>query len=135
MDFGSTVGPVGFNSGNINVDTAIIGVSGLTATDGLSTTFLQEASMLARMITSARRTLIVADASKFGHNAFANIAPLSAIAVLVTDAPPSADLSQALSLAKAEVIVALPARSHPSLAPVLTHKLIRVETGSQRTGV
>jgi hypothetical protein len=59
--------------------------------------------------------LIVADASKFGHNAFANIAPLSAIDVLVTDASPPADRSQALSLAKAEVIVALPPRI-PSFA-------------------
>jgi DeoR family transcriptional regulator, fructose operon transcriptional repressor len=107
IDLGSTVGPVGFSSGNISVDTAVIGVSGLTV-DGLSTTFLQEASMLARMINSARRTLLVADASKFGHNAFAHIAPLSAIDVLVTDVLPPADLSLALSQAKVEVILASP---------------------------
>jgi DeoR family transcriptional regulator, fructose operon transcriptional repressor len=107
VDLGSTVGPVGFSSGNISVDTAVIGVSGLTV-DGLSTTFLQEASMLARMINSARRTLLVADASKFGHNAFAHIAPLSAIDVLVTDVLPPADLSLALSQAKVEVILASP---------------------------
>jgi DeoR family transcriptional regulator, fructose operon transcriptional repressor len=108
IDLDSTVGSVGFNAGNINVDTAVLAMSGLTGTDGLSTTFLQEASMLARMITSALRTLIVADASKFGHNAFAHVAPLSAIDILVTDASPPADLSQALSQANVEVIVASP---------------------------
>jgi DeoR family fructose operon transcriptional repressor len=106
MNLGSTVGSVGFSSGNISVDTAILGVSGLTATDGLSTTVLEEASMLARMITSARRTIVVADASKLGSNAFAQIAPLSAIDTLVTDASPPLELSQALSQANVEIIVA-----------------------------
>jgi Transcriptional regulators of sugar metabolism len=105
MNLGSTVGSVGFNSGAISVDTAVLGVSGLTSTEGLSTTFLEEASMFARMITSARRTIVVADASKFGYNAFAQIAPLSAIDVLVTDVSPPPDLSQALGQANVEVIV------------------------------
>jgi DeoR family transcriptional regulator, fructose operon transcriptional repressor len=106
LDLGSTVGPVGFSSGHINVDTAVLGVSGLTGSGGLSTTFMEEASMLARMIASARRTIVVADASKFGRNAFAHIAPLSAVDVLVTDAPPPAELSHALSQANVEVLVA-----------------------------
>jgi len=106
VNLGSTVGSVGFSSGNINVDTAVLGVSGLTSTDGLSATLLEEASMFARMITSARRTIVIADVSKFGFNAFAQVAPLSAIDVLVTDAPPPADLCQALNQANVEVIVA-----------------------------
>jgi DeoR family transcriptional regulator, fructose operon transcriptional repressor len=106
MNLGSTVGSVGFSSGNISVDTAVLGVSGLTSTDGLSTTFLEEASMFARMITSARRTIVIVDASKFGYNAFAQIAPLSAIDILVTDSSPPADLRQALGQANVEVIVA-----------------------------
>ena len=106
MNLGSTVGSVGFSSGNISVDTAVLGISGLTETDGLSTTFLEEASMVARMITSARRTIVVADASKFGFNAFAHSAPLSAIDVLVTDASPPAGLREALNQAGVEVIVA-----------------------------
>jgi DeoR/GlpR family transcriptional regulator of sugar metabolism len=84
----------------------VLGVSGLTNTDGLSATLLEEASMFARMITSGRRTIVVADASKFGFNAFAQIAPLSAIDILVTDASPPPPLCQALKQAKVEVIVA-----------------------------
>ena len=106
LSLGSTVGSVGFSSGTVSVDTAVLGVSGLTSTDGLSTTFLEEASMFARMITSARRTIVIADASKFGYNAFAQIAPLSAIDVLVTDCAPPGELGQALAHANVEVIVA-----------------------------
>jgi DeoR family fructose operon transcriptional repressor len=106
MTLGSTVGSVGFNSNTISVDTTVLGVSGLTKTDGLSATLLEEASMFARMITSGRRIIVVADASKFGFNAFAQIAPLSAIDILVTDASPPAAMCQALKRAKVEVIVA-----------------------------
>jgi DeoR family fructose operon transcriptional repressor len=106
MKLGSTVGVVGFSSGSISVDTAVIGVSGLAAKGGLSTTFLEEASMLGQMITCARRTIVVADASKLGVGAFAQIAPLDAIDILVSDVPPPPDLSQALSQANVEIIVA-----------------------------
>jgi DeoR family transcriptional regulator, fructose operon transcriptional repressor len=107
MNLGSTVGSVGFSSGSISVDTAILGVSGLTATGGISTTVLEEASMLARMITCARRTIVVADASKLCSNAFAQIAPLSAIDILVTDASLPPELSYAMREANVEVVVAL----------------------------
>jgi DeoR/GlpR family transcriptional regulator of sugar metabolism len=106
VTLGSTVGSVGFNSSTISVDTTVLGVSGLTSSDGLSATLLEEASMFTRMITSGRRTIVVADASKFGFNAFAQIAPLSKIDILVTDASPPTALCQALMQAKVEVIVA-----------------------------
>src|ERR1700733_2045491 len=106
MTLGSTVGFVGFNSSTISVDTTVLGVSGLTKTEGISATLLEEASMFGRMITSGRRTIVVADASQFGFNSFAQIAPLSAIDILVTDASPPAALCQALKQAKVEVIVA-----------------------------
>jgi DeoR/GlpR family transcriptional regulator of sugar metabolism len=105
-NLGSTVGSVGFSSGTINVDTAVLGVSGLTSTDGLSTTFLEEASMFAQMIAAGRRTIVIADATKFGYNAFAQIGPLSTIDILVTDSSPPADLCEALVQANVQVIVA-----------------------------
>jgi DeoR family transcriptional regulator, fructose operon transcriptional repressor len=106
MKLNSTVGFVGFMSGNISVDTAVIGVSGLTTKTGLTTTFLEEASMLAQMIACARRTIVIADASKLGVGAFAQIAPLDAIDILVSDASPPSDLNLALSQANVEIIVA-----------------------------
>src|SRR5260370_8361263 len=117
MSLGATVGPVGFSSGNLRVDTAILGVSGLTVDNGLSTTRPAEASMQAQMIASARRTIVVADASKFGHDTFAQIAPLSAIDILVTDASPPPELSQALSQAAVEVTLPPPEPLTPPTPP------------------
>jgi DeoR family fructose operon transcriptional repressor len=106
IELASTVGLVGFSPENISADTAVLGVSGLTAKDGLSTTIFEEALMVAQMISCAGRTIVIADESKFRVRAFAQIAPFAAIDILVTDAPPPADLSQALSDANVEVIVA-----------------------------
>lgn len=108
MNLASIVGPVEFNSAAVNVDTAVIGVSGLTATHGISTNILEEARMHARMIASARRTIVLVDSSKFGHNTFAQIASLDAIDTLVTDATPSLEVCHALSVANVELIVASP---------------------------
>ncbi len=102
-----TVGPVGFvSAASISVDTALIGVGGITVKEGLTTTVLEECSMILAMIDAARRTIVLADASKFGHSSFAHIAPLGRIQVLVTDEPPPSDLAQALREARVDVIVA-----------------------------
>ena len=102
-----TVGPVGFVAArSISVDSAVIGVGGITVKDGLMTTVLEECSMILAMICSARRTIVLADASKFGHSAFAHIAPLGRIQILVTDEEPPSEMAQALNEAGVEVIVA-----------------------------
>jgi DeoR family transcriptional regulator, fructose operon transcriptional repressor len=103
-----TVGPVGFvSAGSISVDSAVIGVGGVTIKEGLTTTVLEECAMILAMICAARRTIVLADASKFGHSSFAHIAPLGRIQVLVTDEPPPPDLARALDEADVELIVAL----------------------------
>jgi DeoR/GlpR family transcriptional regulator of sugar metabolism len=102
----STIGSISFSSGKISVDTAVIGVTGITAQKGLSSSVLEETSMLAEMIASASRTIIVADASKFDRNGFGHFAPLSAIDILVTDQSPSRELTEALVEAGVEIVVA-----------------------------
>jgi DeoR/GlpR family transcriptional regulator of sugar metabolism len=100
-----TIGPIGFpGTHGISADVAIIGVGGVSATGGLSTTNLPEAQMIRQMIESAARTIIVVDASKFGRNAFVHICNLGAVAVLVTDAPPPPDLADALALAGVDIV-------------------------------
>jgi len=102
-----TIGPVGFVSAtSITVDCAVIGVGGITAKEGLTTTVLEEASMISGMINTARRTIVLADASKLGHSSFAQIAPLEQIDTLVTDEEPASDLVQALQKAGVELIIA-----------------------------
>ena len=101
-----TIGAVGFaDAGPINADTAVIGVGGVSA-QGLSTTMLEEATMITAMMQSARRVIVLADAAKFGVNVLAHIAPLERVHVLVTDAHPPPDLQAALDEAEVEVIVA-----------------------------
>jgi DeoR family transcriptional regulator, fructose operon transcriptional repressor len=102
-----TVGPVGFvSAGNITVDSAVIGVGGIAIKEGLTTTVLEECSMILAMICAARRTIVLADATKFGHRSFAHIATLERIQILVTDEAPPIDLAQALQESGVEVIVA-----------------------------
>jgi DeoR/GlpR family transcriptional regulator of sugar metabolism len=100
------IGAVGFATvPSISADTAVIGVGGITV-DGLSTTLLVEAEMMRAMIGSATRTIVVADASKFGHSSFAQIVSLEEVEVLVTDEPPPEDMAQALAECRVEVVVA-----------------------------
>ena len=101
-----TLGPVGFVGAQaISADTAVIGIGGITA-KGCWTSNLAEASMMFSMIAAARRAIILADSSKFGHHAFAKVVSLEQVAVLVTDARPPPDLMAALEAAEVHVIVA-----------------------------
>jgi DeoR/GlpR family transcriptional regulator of sugar metabolism len=100
-----TMGQVGLVGAQaINADTAVIGVGGINA-HGCSTSSLAEASMMLQMIAASRRTIIIADSSKFGRRAFAEVVALHQIDVLVTDAQPPEDLSAALETAGVKVIV------------------------------
>jgi DeoR/GlpR family transcriptional regulator of sugar metabolism len=102
-----TIGPVTFpGTGGISADVAVIGVGGIAPRSGLTTSNLQEAQMMAEMMDSAHRTIVVADSSKFGRTAFAHIVQLGAIKMLITDREPDAELLDALSTAQVEVIVA-----------------------------
>lgn len=102
-----TVGPVAFpGMEGVSADVAVIGVGGVSARAGLSTTNLQEAQMMAQMIESAQRIIIVTDSSKFGRNAFAHIARLEAVTVLVTEAAPDTELSEVLQAAGVEIVIA-----------------------------
>lgn len=100
-----TIGPVGFaDSHGISADVAVIGVGGVSATSGFSTTNLPEAQMMLAMINSSSRAIILADSSKFGRNAFAHICDLGTADILVTEAEPEPELAAALSEADVRLI-------------------------------
>jgi DeoR/GlpR family transcriptional regulator of sugar metabolism len=110
-----TIGPVGFPaSRSISADTAILGVGGISLRAGLSTTDLAEGQMIAEMIAASARIVIVADASKFGRDAFVHIAPLTDIDVLVTEAPPPPPLQEQLDAAEVQVVIADALKPEPS---------------------
>lgn len=110
-----TVGPVAFpGMPGVSADVAVIGVGGISARTGLSTTSLPEAQMMAQMLDSAHRTIVVADSSKFGRSAFAHIAGMEVIDTLVTDADPPDDVASELAAKDVEVVVASHGRRHDS---------------------
>ena len=101
-----TLGPVGFiGTRQIIADTAVIGVGGITE-DGVSTSQIEEATMMAGMIAAARRTIVIADKTKFGRLGFAVVAPLDQLDVLVTDEEPPRELKVALEAAGVRIVVA-----------------------------
>jgi DeoR/GlpR family transcriptional regulator of sugar metabolism len=101
-----TIGAVGFpDAGPISADTAVIGVGGISSR-GLSTTLLEEASMIRAMMDSARRVILLADSAKFGASVFAHIAPLEQVDVLVTEARPPTHLASVMADAGVDIIVA-----------------------------
>jgi DeoR/GlpR family transcriptional regulator of sugar metabolism len=100
-----TIGPVGFPSvSNISADSAVIGVTGLS-TSGISMGRLEEATETAGMIGVAKRTIVVADSSKFNVNAFATIASFERIHHLVTDQMPPDDIAAALERAGVQLLI------------------------------
>jgi DeoR/GlpR family transcriptional regulator of sugar metabolism len=88
---------------NLFVDRLFLGVGGINAEVGLTEYNLEDALVKQAMIRSAKEVIVVAEASKFNHIAFAAVAPLEAVHILVTDQPPPAPLAACLK--KAGVIV------------------------------
>ncbi len=108
----TTTGPVRFNVAagggehQVRTDLAFIGVGGVSATDGYSTSNLEDAAMMRDMMDRAVRVVVLADSSKFGRGLFGQIAELGRADYLITEAAPPADLAAALAEASVEVLVA-----------------------------
>jgi DeoR/GlpR family transcriptional regulator of sugar metabolism len=106
-----TVGSVAFCGAiAVSADSAIVGVGGITQ-DGLFAGLLQDATMTASMIGAARRTIVLADCTKFNHKLLGHIASLEQIDILVTDAEPPRELFSVLEELEVQVLVAPPLNS------------------------
>ena len=106
-----TVGSVAFCGAiAVSADSAILGVGGITQ-DGLFARLLQDATMTASMIAAARRTIVLADSTKFNRRLLGHIESLGQIDILVTDANPPGKISEALNEFRIQVIVAPPLNS------------------------
>jgi DeoR family fructose operon transcriptional repressor len=90
----------------IRLDKAILGVSAIDLSYGVSTANHAEAQ-IKKMITRAAKTRIaLADHSKFGTQSFAYVGPVADIDVLVTDSGTDPKYVKALREAGVEVVVA-----------------------------
>lgn len=73
------------NLADVFVDAAFIGTNGITAARGLTTPDLSEAAVKRELIASARRTVVLADHTKFGREDFAHFCDLEAIDTVISD--------------------------------------------------
>ena len=69
----------------LNADIAIIGASGLSAENGLTTPHHLIAEVGSVIVERANTTVVVADHSKIGRGGLTPIAPLRSIDVIITD--------------------------------------------------
>lgn len=69
----------------LRVDRLFLGVSGVDAAAGLTAVDFDAVAAKQAMLRAARSTVVVADASKIGQVAFAHVAPLDTISLLLTD--------------------------------------------------
>lgn len=89
-------------------DHAVIGTSAISETGELLDYDLREVRIARAMIAQARTTILVADATKFRRNAPVRITELSAVRMLVTDAPLSPGLARRCTDWGVQVAVAPP---------------------------
>jgi DeoR family transcriptional regulator, aga operon transcriptional repressor len=87
----------------LNVDVAFVGVDGVDAERGLTTQNEVEAATNRALISRARSTIVVADASKLGRIALAQIAAVGAADRLITNEGADAGQLERLQTAGLEV--------------------------------
>ena len=82
------------------VDLAVIGISGIEADGSLRDFDLREVKVAQTIVSHAREVWLAADASKFNRPAMVQVAELSQIDCLFTDAPPPAPFPDLLEQAQ-----------------------------------
>jgi DeoR/GlpR family transcriptional regulator of sugar metabolism len=91
---------------DLSFDTLFLTVGGVDLQHGLSEYNLDDATVKRAAFASSRRRIAVADATKLGKAAFARIAAIEELDVLVTDSDASPSFLDAIRNAGVEVVVA-----------------------------
>ena len=86
-------------------DVAFMGTNGISVERGLTTPDLAEASVKRALIDAARRTVVLADHSKFGREDFARVAPLSEIDTVITDVELDVELAEDIENAGPRMVI------------------------------
>ncbi|MFP3466863.1 DeoR/GlpR family DNA-binding transcription regulator [Leifsonia sp. SIMBA_070] len=90
----------------VNVGTAILGADGVSATAGVTTHDETEARTNRAMVVKAQRTVVVADGSKIGNVAMAQVADMDQVELLITDSSADPTELERLRAAGVQVVVA-----------------------------
>lgn len=89
---------------HIHLDLMFVGVDGISAGGGLTTHHPIEAQANRALMERATRSIVVADSRKLGRRTFAQIAPITDVALVITDAGgPAVDEIRAAGV---EVVIA-----------------------------
>ncbi|HET8737893.1 MAG TPA: DeoR/GlpR family DNA-binding transcription regulator [Pricia sp.] len=70
---------------NVSCSKLFLGVDGIDLEYGLTTTQLEESLLNKKMLSSAQKTIVLADSSKFGKKSFAKICGLEQVDEIITD--------------------------------------------------
>jgi DeoR family fructose operon transcriptional repressor len=90
--------------GGVFADVAFAGTNGISAARGLTTPDIVEAAVKRALMRSARRTVVLADHSKFGRDDFAHVSDLSEVDTIITDSEVDADMAREIEDAGPEVL-------------------------------
>lgn len=89
---------------DVFVDVAFLGTNGITATRGLTTPDLGEAAVKRALVAAARRTVVLADHTKFGREDFAHVCDLEAIDTVISDIGLDDEMAQEIEEAGPAVV-------------------------------
>ena len=100
-------GPVACRTlSNYCVDFAFISCKGLDLTQGVMESSEEETAVKQVMLKQARHIVLLADASKFDHQAFLKICPLDVINTIITDSEPPTEWQKLCADQNIRIIVA-----------------------------
>jgi DeoR family transcriptional regulator, fructose operon transcriptional repressor len=91
--------------GDVFADVAFMGTNGISVERGLTTPDLAEATVKRALIDAARRTVVLADHTKFGREDFARVAPLSQVDTVITDVGLDVELAEDIENAGPRLVV------------------------------
>ena len=92
------------NLADVFADVAFIGTNGITATHGLTTPDLGEAAVKRALIAAARRTVVLADHTKFGREDFAHVCDLEVVDTVISDIGLDDEMAQEIEDAGTTVV-------------------------------
>ncbi|WP_415971941.1 DeoR/GlpR family DNA-binding transcription regulator [Rhodococcus sp. 077-4] len=92
---------------SIHLDMLFLGTHGVDFESGLTCPNLMEAQTNQALVASSRRVIVLADHTKWGVRALANIIPLSRVDVFVTDAGLDPGVQDTLSERVDDVVIAV----------------------------
>jgi DeoR family fructose operon transcriptional repressor len=90
-----TVGPIATeNLHNLIVDKAFLGTNGISLKNGLMTPEINTAEVKKVMAKIASEIYLICDSSKFGHNGFIKVLPITSIDHIITDSNISPEIAE-----------------------------------------